>query len=302
MSRRKGFTLVELLVVIAIIALLMAILMPALARVRKQAFAAACMVQMKQWATIYSMYTGDFDGYFCGDYEKTSDGSTGDRKDWWNVLESYYEDRGLLVCPAAKKLEVEGAAGPYRARLMDDGQGGGISNGYYDGDDTGEYKISVSYNGWMGEAENPKRADDLGRPAAWRWATVNRTKTPNIVPIMGDTIGHSRKFVNADTDPADSKWSKPDISGDDISGFRHHDRIIEFRLRRHGSMSNPNIDMAFADFSVRPVRLKALWSLNWHRNWRNQRIDDGSMQLMIDQPDIWPEFMKAYSEEGVINY
>jgi len=193
MNKRKGFTLVELLVVIAIIALLMGILMPALAKVRRQAYAAACMSQMKQWGTIYSMYTGDFDGYFCGDYEKpTGDETNTPRKDWWNVLESYYEDRGLLVCPAAKKLEVDGGSGPYRAKLMDDGQRGGKNNGYYDGDDTGEFKISVSYNGWMGAAEDKKRAEDLKRWPTWRWATVNRTKTPNLVPIMGDTIGHAR--------------------------------------------------------------------------------------------------------------
>ncbi len=54
-SKNKGFTLIELLVVIAIIALLMGILMPALAKVRKQVRGAACLSQIKQWSLIWSM-------------------------------------------------------------------------------------------------------------------------------------------------------------------------------------------------------------------------------------------------------
>jgi prepilin-type N-terminal cleavage/methylation domain-containing protein len=50
---RKAFTLIELLVVVAIIALLMAILMPALQRVKSQAKAVACMSYLKQWGYIW---------------------------------------------------------------------------------------------------------------------------------------------------------------------------------------------------------------------------------------------------------
>jgi len=50
MHESKGFTLIELLIVIAIIALLMAVLMPALQRVRTQAKAVACQSSLHQWA------------------------------------------------------------------------------------------------------------------------------------------------------------------------------------------------------------------------------------------------------------
>ncbi|MHC4207019.1 MAG: type II secretion system protein, partial [Planctomycetota bacterium] len=69
MQKAKGFTLIELLVVIAIIALLMAILMPALQRVKKQAAAVACQSNLHQWAIIFEMYTSQNDGFFwSGDY------------------------------------------------------------------------------------------------------------------------------------------------------------------------------------------------------------------------------------------
>ena len=64
MRERNGFTLIELLVVIAIIALLLAILMPALQRVKSQARAITCQGSLHQWTLIWSMFTTDRDGYF----------------------------------------------------------------------------------------------------------------------------------------------------------------------------------------------------------------------------------------------
>jgi len=59
MRRREGFTLIELLVVIAVIALLMAILLPALQRAREQGRAAACLSNLKQIGLAMYMYAED---------------------------------------------------------------------------------------------------------------------------------------------------------------------------------------------------------------------------------------------------
>ena len=97
-DRDKAFTLIELLIVISVIAVLMAILVPVLRKVRSQAGAMGCRSNLRQWGLYHSMYTSDHDGRMAG-YTHLRCISA-------EVLA--YTPRSdvndLLLCPMARKL------------------------------------------------------------------------------------------------------------------------------------------------------------------------------------------------------
>jgi prepilin-type N-terminal cleavage/methylation domain-containing protein/prepilin-type processing-associated H-X9-DG protein len=101
-GNRKGFTLIELLVVIAIIAILAALLLPALTKAKVQAQGAKCMSNQKQLALAWKMYVDDNQGKFPPNADSTHqnesswcDGSMQwtanwtDNTNWWMIDNSY---------------------------------------------------------------------------------------------------------------------------------------------------------------------------------------------------------------------
>ena len=97
----RGFTLIELLVVIAIIALLLAIIMPSLRKVKRRAFRLLGKSNLHQWGLSANMYAEDNDYTFQGGW-----GGAASTSNWWlQAWGAYYDNIGdIRCCPFATKL------------------------------------------------------------------------------------------------------------------------------------------------------------------------------------------------------
>jgi prepilin-type N-terminal cleavage/methylation domain-containing protein/prepilin-type processing-associated H-X9-DG protein len=139
-SRTRGFTLIELLVVIAIIAILAALLLPALVKSKVQAQGIQCMNNEKQLTLAWKLYTGDNAGWLV--YNPGGDLDDGTTPAWvsdwmdyapnwadntntarlmdsrYSMLAPYTGSAGIYKCPADESTALEGGARCPRIRSV----------------------------------------------------------------------------------------------------------------------------------------------------------------------------------------
>jgi prepilin-type N-terminal cleavage/methylation domain-containing protein/prepilin-type processing-associated H-X9-DG protein len=254
-----GFTLIELLVVIAIIAIMAALLLPALSSAKDKGRAAVCLSNQRQISVFWRLavddlgYLADVTTYQELPQDQGSVQASGlmqwGRSRWW-------------LCPSApNSVTNNGHAGPM----------GNIDAAWL----TESWNMTSSYtvNTWIEPPGNFGWLIPI-RNMNWIFTKESQIERPTRTPLAADG-------VDMFTQPTEIDWPSPDLYAGIGPLYASDENTMEvMNIPRHGSRSRPAsrnwpasaplpgaVNSSFCDGHAEAVKLDQLWQLYWHAGY-----------------------------------
>lgn len=236
---RKAFTLIELLVVISIIALLIAILLPALSAARESGRQIQCLSNVRSLGQAFVTWQVD-SNYVDFPYPGPTTAPTS-RFHWVVGLIDYGFEEPMRLCPDAPTVDETNTTTVNNIWFGTAANAWRESRGNYP---EVPWVASYTINRWL---------FSTGGPVDKLYGSLDKVIKTSETPLFGD--GMWREGRPEMTEPAPPSLYKPHVLGG--NGVR------TFASSRHKS----NCNLVYADGSGGPLPIQDLKRVYWHRQW-----------------------------------